>query len=262
MINNQRGQKILKILEMNPEIRVPELSESLGVSEATIRRDLDKLDDSGQVKRIHGGALLIEQGAYEPPALHRIDDLADEKRCIGRTAADLIQSGESVFIGSGTTTLEVANYLKGKKNLTVVTNALTVLNAMAQLDGISVISTGGLLRASELSFIGHISELALGEVRVDKVIIGIPAIDIEAGLTNDYLPEVMTDRAIINMAVELVVVADHSKFGKAASAYLAPIERIHTLVTDEKTDKVILEKMQALGITVVIAEDMFTLDGV
>jgi DeoR/GlpR family transcriptional regulator of sugar metabolism len=262
MTNNQRGQKILKILKLNPEIRVPELSDSLGVSEATIRRDLDKLDDSGQVKRIHGGALLIEQGAYEPPVLHRIDDLADEKRVIGRAAADLIQSGDSVFIGSGTITLEVANNLKGKKNLTVVTNALTVLNALAQLDGISVISTGGLLRASELSFIGHISELALGEVRVDKVIIGIPAIDMEAGLTNDYLPEVMTDRAIINMTAELVIVADHSKFGKAASAYLAPIERIHTLVTDEKTDKVILEKMQELGITVVIAEDMFTLGGV
>jgi DeoR family transcriptional regulator of aga operon/DeoR family fructose operon transcriptional repressor len=247
---------------MNPEIRVPELSDSLGVSEATIRRDLDKLEDSGQLKRVHGGALLIEQGAYEPPVLHRIDDLENEKRCIGRVAADLIQSGDSVFIGSGTTTLEVSNNLKGKTNLTVVTNALTVLNALAQLDGISVISTGGLLRASELSFIGHISELALGEVRVDKVVIGIPAIDIEAGLTNDYLPEVMTDRTIINMAAELVVVADHSKFGKAASAYLAPIERIHTLVTDEKTDKVILEKMQELGITVVIAEEMFTLDGV
>jgi len=254
MINNQRGLKILKILEMNPEIRVPELSESLGVSEATIRRDLDKLEEIGQVKRIHGGALLIEQGAYEPPVLHRIDDLADEKRRIGQAAADLIQSGESVFIGSGTTTLELANNLKGKKNLTVVTNALTVLNALAQFYGISVISTGGLLRASELSFIGHISELALDEVRVDKVIIGIPAIDIEAGLTNDYLPQVMTDRAIINMAAELVVVADHSKFGKAASAYLAPIERIHTLVTDEKTDKVILKKMQELGITVVITE--------
>jgi len=262
MINNQRGQKILKILEMNPGIRVPELSESLGVSEATIRRDLDKLEDSGQVKRVHGGALLIEQGVYEPPVLLRIDELADEKRRIGRTAANLIQSGDSVFIGSGTTTLEVANNLKGKKNLAVVTNALTILNALAQLDGIQVISTGGLLRASELSFIGHISELALGEVRVDKVIIGIPAIDIEVGLTNDYLPEVMTDRAIINMAAELVVVADHSKFGKAASAYLAPIERIHTLVTDEKTDKVILEKMRQLGITIVIAEEMFTLDGV
>ena len=219
MINNQRGQKILKILEMNPEIRVPELSKALGVSEATIRRDLDKLEESGQVERVHGGALLIEQAAYEPPVLHRIDDLADEKRRIGRAAADLIQSGDSVFIGSGTTTLEVANNLIGKKNLTVVTNALTVLNALAQLDGISVISTGGLLRASELSFIGHISELALGEVRVDKAIIGIPALDIEAGLTNDYLPEVMTDRTIINMAAELVVVADHSKFGKAASAY-------------------------------------------
>lgn len=109
------------------------------------------------------------------------------------------------------------------------------------------------MRASELSLVGHIAEQSLREVRVDKVIMGMRAISLEAGLTNDYLPEVMTDRTIIEMAPELILVADHTKFGKVASAYVAPVERIATLVTDTETDPQTLISLRQLGIQVVVA---------
>jgi DeoR/GlpR family transcriptional regulator of sugar metabolism len=129
----------------------------------------------------------------------------------------------------------------------VVTNALNVATELASAQGVTVVVTGGMMRASELSLVGHITEQSLREVRVDKVILGMRAISLEEGMTNDYLPEVMTDRTIIEMARELIVVADHSKFGKVASAYVAPVERITTLVTDASTDPgqlVFLEKTE------------------
>ncbi len=111
------------------------------------------------------------------------------------------------------------------------------------------------MRASELSLVGHITEQALREVRVDKVIIGMRAISLEAGMTNDYLPEVMTDRTIIEMAPELIVVADHTKFGNVASAYVAPVDRMTTLVTDPASDAETLARLEQLGIRVLVATD-------
>ena len=249
----EREQIIIEVLKNHPSIRVSSLSSELGVSEATIRRDLDKLEKSGQIKRFHGGAILNDKPFSEPSVIQRTTKLSNIKQRIGKKAASLIQDGDSIFIGSGTTALALAENLTDKKELTIVTNALTVINALSQAENISIIATGGFLRASELSFIGHITELALQEVRFDKVFIGIPAIDIKAGLTNSYIPEVMTDRTIINMAPEVILLADHSKFNKVASAFLAPIERITTLITDIETEQTILYKLEQLGIKIITA---------
>jgi DeoR family transcriptional regulator of aga operon/DeoR family fructose operon transcriptional repressor len=135
----------------------------------------------------------------------------------------------------------------------VVTNALTIVNVFAQLERVSLVVVGGMLRQSEMSFVGHIAEAALGEVRVDKVIMGIRGIALRAGLTNDYLPEVMTDRAILAMAPNLVLVADNSKFGRVASAFVAPIEQVSTLVTDGQTDAGVLSRIRNLGVDVRVA---------
>jgi DeoR/GlpR family transcriptional regulator of sugar metabolism len=176
------------------------------------------------------------------------------KDCIGRAAAVLVSDGDSVFIGSGSTTTYVARYLADRKGLTVVTNALTIAHELASATGVMVVVTGGMMRSSELSLIGHITEQALREVRVDKVIMGMRAISLEGGMTNDFLPEVMTDRTIIEMAPELILVADHTKFGKVASAYVAPVERITTLVTDSESDPATLSRFEERGIRVMVAE--------
>ena len=249
----ERQKLILETLRDNRQVTVAELSRRFDVSEVTIRRDLRDLDAQGVLQRAHGGAILATPAAIEPPVVQRMAQMQNPKESVGRVAAALVADGESVFIGSGSTTAYVARYLGDRKNLTVVTNALTVAIELASAEGVTVVVTGGMMRASELSLVGHIAEQSLREVRVDKVIIGIPAISLEAGLTNDYLPEVMTDRAIIEMASELIVVADHAKFGKIASAYLAPIERITTLVTDPGADAEILERLERMGIRIIIA---------
>jgi DeoR/GlpR family transcriptional regulator of sugar metabolism len=252
-LKEERHRVILDTVQDSGRVTVAELTRLLDVSEVTVRRDLHDLAAQGLVKRAHGGALVAAPALPEPPVLQRMSERPSDKARIGRAAAALIPDGTSVFIGSGTTTVHVARNLAGRKNLTVVTNALNVALELAAAQGVTVVMTGGLMRPTELSLIGHIAEQSLREVRVDKAVIGIPAISLDAGLTNDYLPEVMTDRHIIDMAPELIVVADHTKFGKVASAFIAPVARIRTLVTDACVEPETLTQLQKLGIRVVIA---------
>ncbi len=254
MFREERKRKISEFVKENKKASVAELSELFGVSESTIRRDLEVLDEQGVIQRAHGGAVVVEQAAPEPPIIQRIAENEEEKRRIGRAAAELVRDGETVFLGSGTTTLEVARNLVERDNLTVITNALNIANFFAGKLNITVIVVGGLLRHSELSLIGHITEQVLKELRADKVIMGMRAISIEDGLTNDYLPETMTDRAIINFAPEIIVVADHSKFGKVSTAYVAPVERITTLVTDAEADPAFLSRLREMDIRVIVAK--------
>lgn len=256
LLKEERQQLILKVLQNRKRVTIKELSDRFNISAVTIRRDLQDLAQYGVVQRTHRGAILATPTPPELPVIHRMTHTTACKECIGRAAAALVADGDSVFIGSGSTTIYVARNLLERKNLTIITNALNIATEMACAEGITVVVTGGLLRASELSLVGHITELSLHEVRVDKVIIGIPAINLEAGLTNDYLPEVMTDRAILRMSPELILVADHTKFDKVASAFVAPIDQVTTLVTDAGADPSYLSRLEALGVRLIIAKNL------
>jgi DeoR/GlpR family transcriptional regulator of sugar metabolism len=253
LFREERKRKISQFVTENKKATVAELSELFGVSESTIRRDLEALDAEGVIQRAHGGAVVVERAAPEPPIIQRIAEKEEEKRQIGRAAAKLVQDGETVFLGSGTTTLEVARNLVDRQNLTVITNALNIANLFAGKSNITVIVLGGLLRHSELSLIGHITEQVSKELRADKVIMGMRAISVQEGLTNDYLPETMTDRAIVNFAPEVIVVADHSKFGKVSTALVAPITSVVKIVTDIGTSPELINEIRQLGIEVILA---------
>jgi DeoR/GlpR family transcriptional regulator of sugar metabolism len=252
LLKEERLQQILDAVHENGRVTVAELGLRFEVSEITIRRDLRELAEQGLLRRAHGGALSTAPTSPDPPVIRRMSERNAYKERIGQAAAKLVADGESVFIGSGSTTAYTIRHLAQHKDLTVVTNALNVATELASAEHITVVVLGGMLRASELSLIGHITEQALKEVRVDKAIIGIPAISLEAGLTNDYLPEVMTDRAIIDAAAKLILVADHTKFDKVSSAYLAPFERVDTLVTDDQVETDVIHDIRALGVSVVV----------
>jgi len=127
------------------------------------------------------------------------------------------------------------------------------LNMLAGLNGITVISLGGMLRESELSFIGHITEQALTEIRTDKVIMGTRCLSLEHGLTNDYLQETLTDRAILKIGREVIIVADHTKVNRVATALLAPLDVMDTFVTDAKADRKFLQALKKQGTNVIVA---------
>ncbi|RIK28547.1 MAG: DeoR/GlpR transcriptional regulator [Anaerolineae bacterium] len=249
----ERQKQILSLLSKQGRLSVSEIVGQFSISEATARRDLESLASQGKAQRVHGGVIVVEQAPPELPILQRESEQTGEKSSIGRAAAELIADGETVFLGSGTTVLETAKYLRERKNLTVVTNSLPVLNALASAKDITVISLGGQLRESELSFIGHITEQALAELRVDKVVMGTRGISLEHGLTHDYLPETLTDRAILKIGRTVIIAADHTKIHRVATALLAPLKSIQVFVTDGKAEKKFLQALKKLGIEVVVA---------
>lgn len=249
----ERQKQILSLLTKQGRLSVTEIVEQFSISEATARRDLESLASQGRAQRVHGGVIALEQAPPELPILQRESEQADEKSLIGRAAAELINDGETIFLGSGTTVLEAAKNLRERKNLTVITNSLPVLNALAGIKEITVVSLGGQLRDSELSFIGHITEQALAELRVDKVIMGTRGVSLEHGLTNDYLQETLTDRAILKIGHEVILVADHSKINRVSTALLAPLSSMGIFVTDPKADKKFLQALKKQNIKVVIA---------
>jgi DeoR family transcriptional regulator, aga operon transcriptional repressor len=248
-----RQKQILSMLSRQGRLSVAEIVTRFSISEATARRDLETLASQGKAQRVHGGVIALEQAPPELPILERADEQTEEKTRIGRAAASLVGKNETVFLGSGTTVVEIARHLRDHKNLTVITNSLPVLNILAGIREITVVSLGGMLRDSELSFIGHITEQSLLEVRADKVFMGTRGVSLEHGLTNDYLEETLTDRAILKSGREVLIVADHTKVNRLSTVLLAPLNSIHTFVTDSKVDRKFVQALKRQGIKVVIA---------
>jgi DeoR family transcriptional regulator of aga operon len=248
----ERQQLITRLVERVGRLSTSQICEHFNISEATARRDLDQLSEQGSIQRVHGGVILLRQATPEDPILKRSHESEVEKERIGRAAAALAEDGETIFLGSGTTVLQVAQNLV-QRNISVITNSLPVINLMSGKENIILIALGGMLRDSELSFIGHITEQALAELRPDKVIIGTRAISLDQGLTNDYLPETLTDRAILNAGRQTIIVADHTKCGVIATAYLAPLSAMNILITDDQTEPAFIKSMQDKGIEVIVA---------
>jgi len=248
----ERQRELFRLVGRTGRLSIAQICEQFNISEATARRDLEALAEQGLVQRVHGGAVLVSSATVEEPVLRRSHEQEQDKECIGRAAAALVRDEETVFLGSGTTVLQVAHNLV-TRNITVITNSLPVINLMSEKQNITLIALGGMLRASELSFIGHITEQAVAEVRADKVIIGIRAISLDQGLTNDYLPETLTDRVILQAGREIIIVADHTKCGVVSTAFVAPLTVMNTLVTDNKTDPDFIESLRAQSIVVLVA---------
>jgi DeoR/GlpR family transcriptional regulator of sugar metabolism len=253
ILRRERLRQARRLIDERSVVSVKELSEHFSVSEATIRRDLEELDSLGWVKRDHGGAFRADMHQPESPVLHRIAVQTSEKQRIGHLAAGLVRDGETIFIGSGTTTLAVARNLEGVVDLTVITNALNIANELLHRSGINLIVIGGQVRDTELSLIGPLTEQALKDLRADKVFLGIRSVNITDGLTNDHLPELTTDRAIIGISPELILVADHTKLGTVSTSRVAPITAVNTLVTDTGAPPEMVKEFENLGVRVLLA---------
>jgi DeoR/GlpR family transcriptional regulator of sugar metabolism len=254
LLKEERQKLILASLQENNRVTVPELSRRFGTSEVTIRRDLSELAASGKLIRTHRGALKATPAPPEAPVVQRMALERELKEKIAAAALELVKEGDSIFIGSGSTMSVFARRLPEKKRLTVFTNALsTAIDLAGCEETLTVVLTGGVVRAAELSLLGHIAELTLPEVRVGAVFMGAQALSIEGGWTTDALAEVQTTRRVIDMSPNLVVLADHTKLGRTAAAFIAPLQRITTLVTDAKTDEKFLMQARAWGLDVIVA---------
>lgn len=246
----ERRERLIRFTQTRERVTIEEVCEQFNISPATARRDLQLLEEEGKLRRFHGGAIATKSAPPEPPFIERANAQAAEKRRIGQAAAALINDGETILLSSGTTVLEVARHLRNHKNLTVVTNSLLVMDVLRDVPSITLIALGGILRPTEQSFIGHLAEQSLNDLRVGKVVMGIRAIDLDSGLTNDYLPETQTDRKILSITRSVILVADHTKCERISSVFLAPLTAVNTFVTDNQAPPEFLSALRSQGIEV------------
>jgi DeoR/GlpR family transcriptional regulator of sugar metabolism len=245
--------QIQQMLASGDAVTVGELTARLGVSEATVRRDLDALQESGVAQRTHGGAVAAVGGLRELPFPERSSVQVAEKRAIAAEAATLVRPGETIFIGGGSTTLRFAERLR-ETPLTVVTNSLPVARELSRSPRCDVIVIGGALRTPELTMIGPRAVEAIRSYRATTAFLGVPALDSEHGFTADGDAEAATDAAFISMAQRTIVLADHSKLGRVSTTHVVPLTAIDTVMTDSGAGSDVLAGLVAAGTRVVVAE--------
>jgi DeoR/GlpR family transcriptional regulator of sugar metabolism len=234
MLAAMRQAKILEQVKQAGGVRVSDLSQMLGVSDMTIRRDLETLARQGLVAKVHGGATTIEYGSTDEPgfAAKSIRE-PREKEAIAAQAVSLIQPGSAVALTAGTTTWTLARHLRNVPNLTVVTNSIKVAEVLYQSEraDLTVVLTGGVRTPSE-ALVGAVAVSTVRSLHFDVVVMGVHGIDARAGLTTPNLSEAETNQAFVEAARRLIVVADHTKWGVIGLSQIAPLEAVSTLVTD------------------------------
>jgi DeoR/GlpR family transcriptional regulator of sugar metabolism len=254
----ERRSEILAIVQKKGGITIDQICEHFNVSEMTARRDLQELDREGLLRRVHGGGVNAFGRSYEPPYQSRSQVNIEMKRAIGHKAAQLINDGDSIALDIGTTTFEIACALKNRRNLTVVTASLPIAYELISNQSLGkdlrLILTGGIIRAGELSMIGHISENTYSEIHVDKAFIGIGGISLEDGLTEYNLEDSLVKRSLIKTARQIIVVADASKFGRTTFASVCSLSVIDTIVTDPSVAKTMLQSLRQAGIQIVFCD--------
>jgi DeoR family transcriptional regulator of aga operon len=251
MLSTRRRAELVARLRVDGRASVDVLARDLGVTQSTIRRDLRRLANDGALIRTYGGATAWAAGTGRHVSA---DPRLAAKRAIAAAAADLVEDGQTIAISSGTTTLELAWRLIDRR-LTVITNALDVAAALLDRPGIELVLLGGVVRPGMHSTLGHLAELALRELRADTLFMGIGAVSPEHGLMNDSIPEILTDRALRHAAHGCVVLADSSKLGTMAPAFVFGLDLVDTLVTDAHADAAEIAAIEAQGVQVIRAPD-------
>lgn len=243
MFAEERKKAILETLYQKGSVKVTDLASVLEVTEATIRRDLQELEEKKMLQRTHGGAVPMDSTKFEPTLLERKDSHYNEKVAIGRKAAEMIEEGDSILIDAGTTTLQIAKHLS-TPNITIVTNSMPIALEMENHKDVELILIGGMIRWNTQAFVGPLAEEMLRKIRVDKVFIGTNAITLEDGLTTPNLLEAKMKQTMLGIASQKIVVCDSSKFGKRSFAKICDVEDVDVIITSgekaiEKADEYI-----------------------
>ncbi len=249
-----RRRRICEELRRRGAVRTIELARDFSVSPMTIRNDLLALAKKGLIEKVHGGAVIKEPIAAEPSYYEKATRNIEEKRRIGSKAAELIKEGMAVFIGNGTTTMEIVRALKKRPvaNVRVFTNALTHAMELAEIPGIEVYVIGGYLRGVSYAMVGPLARSALGGAYFDRAFLGANGVSPQHGVTIPSLEEADTAAEVVRRAREVVVVVDHSKLGVVAHAKIADLREVDLLITDPGAPADMLSALAAAGLELIV----------
>ncbi|TRZ41853.1 transcriptional repressor AgaR [Robertkochia solimangrovi] len=248
----ERRANILKILDELGKVDVQELSEKFGVTEVTIRNDLDKLEKNRLLVRTHGGAFKTSNIALTVSEKKGVNQ--ELKRLIGKKAASLIDEKDSIILDSGTTTFEISNNLAGFNELTVISNALDIVNNLSQYKNLQVYMPGGYLKEFSMSLVGPMAERNLRQLHCNKLFLGVDGIKPEVGVFTHHMEEAYLNQIMIEISEEVILVADSSKFKKTGLAFIESLDKVDKIVTDINIDRESIFWLEKKNVEVIIAE--------
>ena len=255
MLAEERRFQIREILAAQRTVSASHLCDRLHVTPATIRRDLAVLQQEGVLVRSHGGAVSrMSSTSFQPSYDSLLKSNSEAKQQIARAAADLILDGDTIFLEGSTTVLELARLLSHRQRLTVVTNSPSIVCELQRSPGVSVLCTGGSLQKDTFYLSGEWAQRALSEIRLDKAVLGVSAIDPEYGVSTASHAEAQIKKMVSRAARTRIALADHGKFGRQSFAYVGPASEISTLVTDPGIDPRFVRQLREAGVEVIIAE--------
>lgn len=232
MLAAERRKEILVVLKENGKVIVSELSKKYGVTEETIRRDLEKLEKDGVAERTYGGAVLKNSDKEELPFLVRKRANVDAKKEIARKICDLIHDGDRIMLDASTTALFVAKQLRPKKKITIITNSIEILLELSDMKDWKILSTGGSLRSGALSLVGYQAERMVDDFHVDKAIVSCKGVDFEHGFSDSNEFDAGIKKRMLNSADIKIMVVDNAKFDKRSFTQIVGINGIDIIATD------------------------------
>jgi len=248
----ERHQAILDTAREWGRVEVAGLARDLAVTPETVRRDLTALERRGVLRRVHGGAIPVERLTAELGVHDRETHAADEKERIARAALDELPDGGSIILDAGTTTVRLAELLPLDRELTVVTHSIPVANALVDRPNITLHVLGGIVRVRTLAAVGEWTKSQVSEVFADVAFMGTNGLSVERGITTPDLAEAAVKRALITAARRVVVLADHSKFGREDFARVAPLSAVDTVITDSGLDSEFADDVENAGPRMVV----------
>ena len=246
----ERHDFILRHLKEEGYVTVSDLSDRLGVSEVTIRKDLRKLENRHLLYRTHGGANLRNPYVVDRPLTEKASLYAEEKRRIGQAAAELVNPRDSIILASGTTMTQVARHLPDAHALTVITSAMNVALELARLQSVDILMLGGIVRHSSTSVVGPYAEEMLDGYACDKLFLGVDGFDLDYGLTTTNDLEASLNQVMIRTTQRTIVVTDSSKFGRRGFRRICGLDLIDRVITDSGIEPSVVEALEAHAIEV------------
>jgi DeoR/GlpR family transcriptional regulator of sugar metabolism len=251
MLTRQRQQHILDALRRDGQVVAKALSESLGLSEDTIRRDLRELAAQGRLQRVHGGALPVAQAEADFAGRQRL--APQEKVAIGRAAAAMVQPGQVVFVDGGTTAVQLARHLPPALRATVVTHSPSVAVELVEHPGVDVVLIGGRLFKHSVVAVGAAAVEAIARIHADLYFMGVTGVHAQAGLSTADMEESAVKRALMAAAGDTVVMASSEKLGAASSYVIAPLDAAATVLVAPEASKAALAPLRKAGAVLVVA---------
>ena len=236
MLAIERKNQILNKLKTEQRVLVSELAAFYGVTEETIRRDLDKLEKEGFATKTYGGAIWGNSTKTDLSYTIRNKTNVEAKNIIGELVAGIIRDGDHLMLDDSSTSLYIAKHLKEKKNLTVVTNSVEILTELASVEGWTVMSTGGRLKPESMALVGSQAQAMIRNFHVDKAIISCKGLDQSAGITDSSEFHASTKSSMMESAKETILAVDSTKFDKTSFVNIAPLRSVHTVVTEQCPD--------------------------